>query len=85
MSGRSDEDQLRWASEQGRALYSYNAADFCRLHGVFLRSGRHHAGIIIGDQQTLSIGEELRRFLKINEPRSAEEMQDNLEFLSNRR
>lgn len=79
----SDEEQLVWAFEKGRAVYTYNASDFCRLHSEFIRHGRHHAGIIIGDQQVLSIGEEMRRLLRISDARTADEMGDNLEFLSN--
>ena len=79
----SDEEQLAWASEQGRAIYTYNASDFCRLHSELLQHGHHHAGIIIGDQQVLSIGEVTRRLLRINEARSVADMCDQLEFLSN--
>ena len=32
----SDEDQLIWAAEQERVIYSYNRRDFCRLHKEFL-------------------------------------------------
>lgn len=79
----SDEQQLLWAFHQGRVLYTYNAADFCRLHGEFIRGAREHAGIIIGDQQTVSVGEEIRRLLKIGQAKSAAELANNLEFLSN--
>ena len=79
----SDEEQLAWAFEQGRTLYTYNASDFCRLHSEFLRQERHHAGIIIGDQQTVSIGEELQRLINISEAKTAADMKDILEFLSN--
>ena len=79
----SDEEQLSWALEHGRAIYTYNASDFCRLHSEYIRNGRHHAGIIIGDQQVISIGEEMRRLLKISDARSAADMTDNLEFLGN--
>ena len=79
----SDEDQLVWARDQGSTLYTYNASDFCRLHYEFLRLGRHHAGIIIGDQQTASVGEELRRLLRISEGKCPADMTDSLEFLSN--
>jgi hypothetical protein len=79
----SDEKQLAWAFEQGRALYTYNASDFCRLHSEWSRQGHHHAGIIIGDQQVLSIGEEMRRLLRIGDARTAADMRDNLEYLSN--
>ncbi|MCW5556041.1 MAG: DUF5615 family PIN-like protein [Verrucomicrobiae bacterium] len=78
----TDEEQLGWTAERGRAIYTYNASDFCRLHSEFLRVGRHHAGIILGDQQTVPIGEELRRLLRICEARTAEEMENRLEFLS---
>ena len=77
----SDEEQLVWAAEQGNVLYTYNACDFCRLHAKFLRTGRHHAGIIIGEQQTASIGEETRRLLRLCDARNALEMRDRLEFL----
>ena len=79
----SDEDQLAWAFSQGRAIYTYNASDFCRLHSEIIRLGRHHAGIIIGDQQILSIGEEMRRLLRLSDARTAADMGDNLEFLGN--
>jgi hypothetical protein len=30
--GESDVSQLRWAAQQGRALATYNVADFARMH-----------------------------------------------------
>jgi hypothetical protein len=69
--------------DQERVLYTYNARDFCRLHSEFLRAGRHHAGIIIGEQQVLSVGEEMRRLLRLSDARSREEMRDRLEYLGN--
>ncbi len=53
---RSDQEQLEWAAAKGRVIYTYDASDFCRQHVEFLRRGLHHAGIIIRDQQTVSIG-----------------------------
>lgn len=79
----TDEEQLAWANAEARVIYTYNAADFCRLHAEILREQRHHAGIIIGDQQTLSIGEEMRRLLRISEARSVADLRDQIEFLSN--
>ena len=72
-----------WAAERGRTIYTYNASDFCRLHSEFLRERRHHGGVIVGDQQTVSIGEEPRRLLRICEAKTADDMGDSLEFLSN--
>ena len=48
--GRLTEDdpsQLAWATSQGRVLMSFNVGDFVRLHGEWLRSGRHHAGLVV--------------------------------------
>jgi hypothetical protein len=39
----SDDEQLIWATEQGRAIYSYNRRDFCCLHNEFLATERNHA------------------------------------------
>ncbi len=46
-----DEAHLMIASGSGRALYTYNAADFCLLHQRWITGGRSHTGIIIGAQQ----------------------------------
>jgi len=79
----SDEEQLAWELKQGRAIYTYNASDFCRLHSEYIRQGRHHAGINIGDQQAVSIGEEMRRLLRIGDAKNADDMRDNLDYLGN--
>ncbi len=50
LRGATDEDQLLWASRSGRAIYTFNAKDFCRLHKGFIQSGRTHTGIIVGAQ-----------------------------------
>ena len=77
----SDEEQLIWAAEQGRAIYSFNTKDFCRLHSTFMAEGIGHAGIIMGVQQRYSIGEQLRGFLNLIAAKSAEQMIDQLVFL----
>lgn len=82
MRQRDDADHLLWATSQGQSLYSFNASDFCRLHRDFLREGRPHAGIIISQQQQFSVGEQLRRLLKLIATLSAEGMRNQLEFLS---
>ena len=47
-----------------------------------MREGKNHAGIILGQQQRYSLGEQMRRLLRIIALKSAEEMQNNFEFLS---
>jgi hypothetical protein len=78
----SDEAQLTWATLENRVLLTYNAADFCRLHGEFLKAGRHHAGIIVAEQQRLPVGEMMRRLLRLGAALVAAAMRDRLEFLN---
>ena len=81
-AGREDEQQLAFATAQGRVLYTFNAGDFYHLHTSYLTQGKHHAGIIIAPQQRYAVGEQMRRLLRLTAARSAEEMQDRVEFLS---
>lgn len=40
--GTDDASQLRLASEQRRVLYTFNVADFCRLHSQWMEAGKEH-------------------------------------------
>ena len=82
MGGQHDDDQLRWATEQQRALYSFNRGDFCRIHSAMMRAGQSHAGIILAAQQRYSVGEQMRRLLRLIDTLSAEDMRNRIEFLS---
>lgn len=82
MIERSDVEHLEYATSQGRVLYSFNRRDFYQLHTEYLRQGKFHAGIILARQQQYSVGEQMRRILKLNAAKSAEEMQHWVEFLS---
>lgn len=80
--GYSDEEQLIWATEQGRVIYSFNIGDFCRLHRDFIAQERNHTGIVLAAQQQYSIGQQLRGLLKLSADNSSEEMANQLMFLS---
>lgn len=82
MNGRTDHVQLEWATAHNRVLYSCNARDFYRLHTLFVASGEPHGGIILAPQQQYSVGEQLRRLLKLIAAKSADEMGSCVEFLS---
>jgi hypothetical protein len=77
----SDEEQLIWATEQRRVIYTSNMGDFCRLHGIFLEQKRTHAGIIVVPRQSYSIGTQWRGVLNLIAAKSAEEMINQLEYL----
>lgn len=81
-AGLSDEEHLEFATAQGRAIYSCNKGDFQQLHTEYLTQGKDHAGIILVPQQHYSIGEQIRRLLRLIKARSAEDMRNNIEFLS---
>lgn len=77
-----DDKHLEYAAAHGLAVYSFNIKDFYKLHGDFLERGDSHAGIILCRQKAYSIGEQLRRLLKLIDTLSAEDMQNRVEFLS---
>ena len=79
----NDETQLSFASSRGCAIYTFNVGDYCRLHTEWLRAGREHAGIIIGAQQKFSVGEQVRRMLRLRAETSGDAMRSRLEYLSN--
>lgn len=72
----------QYATSQGRVLFSFNVRDFYRLHTTFLAQGKSHAGIILARQQHYSVGEQMRRLLKLIATKSVEEMKNQVEFLS---
>lgn len=82
MVNQPDDLHLERATALGRVLYSFNVGDYLALHTGYLRQGNHHAGIILAPQQTYSVGEQMRRLLKLIALRSAEALQDQVEFLS---
>jgi hypothetical protein len=82
MRERNDEEHLLFATAQNRTLYSFNVGDYGRLQKEFLPQGRSHAGMILAKQQHCSGGDQMRRLLKLIATRSAEEMTDKIEFLS---
>jgi hypothetical protein len=82
MVGTIDEQQLMYATQSGRVLYSFKKKDFYRLHTQFLEQGQSHVGMILAQQGDYSVGEQMRRLLRLVGERSAEEMVDQVEFLS---
>lgn len=82
MMDREDEAHLDHATQQQRVLLSFNRGDFYRLHAQYLAQGKPHAGIILANQQQHSVGERMRRILRLAASRSADDMENWVEFLS---
>ena len=78
----TDEEQLIWATEDNRVIYSFNVGDFCRLHKLYMVEGRSHGGIILSKQR-YSVGDQLRGILGLIDAVSAEDMRNQQVFLGN--
>ncbi len=82
MIERKDAEHLDYATQQGRVLCTFNAGDFYRLHTDYMANNESHAGIILMRQQHYSVGEQMRRLLRLRASISAEDMKNWVEFLS---
>jgi Domain of unknown function (DUF5615) len=83
LTEKSDDEQLAFAAEHGYILYTFNVSDFYRLHTVWACAGREHAGLILAPQQRFSVGEQLRRILRLRAASTAVSMRNQVEFLGN--
>ena len=81
LRGKDDRTQLHWAASHGRAIYTFNVSDYCRLHKEFLESGINHAGIIVVPRQRYPIKQQIRLLLNLIKTTSAEDMRNRLRFL----
>ena len=79
--GATDPEQLAFAVEQGRAIYSFNVSDFAKLHQQYLHQGTDHFGIIVLPDQRCNIGEKVRRVAGFIRQVTAEEMTNRMEYL----
>lgn len=76
----NDYEQISFAHKKGRVLFSYNKKDLARIHYEFMKNNRSHSGIVLSDQ--LSVGQVLKRLMKLYFTLSKEEMRNRLEYLS---
>jgi hypothetical protein len=83
LTGKPDAEQLAAATELGCVLYTFNVSDFYRLHTQWVSAGREHAGITLAPQQRLSVGEQLRRILRLRATATIGSIRNQVEFLSN--
>ena len=56
--------------------------DFYRLHVEYVERNIDHAGIALANQQQYSIGEQMRRILRLAASKTEEDMRNWVEFLS---
>jgi mRNA degradation ribonuclease J1/J2 len=80
---KPDDEHLTHATQHGLVPYTFNVSDFYQLHTQWLIVGREHAGMILARQQRYSVGEQMRRLLRIRASASAQIMRNRVEFLGN--
>jgi hypothetical protein len=76
----SDDSQLEWAASAGRTLITFNVGHFVRLHSEWIQQGRHHAGVVVSRQR--SVSDTIGRLLRLATSLDDQAMHDRLEFLS---
>ena len=83
MLGRADDEHLRFAAAQGRALLSYNFHDYLPLARQWFAAGHTHAGIILSFRQysRAQLGEALRLVLRLLAVVDAAELENTVRFL----
>jgi predicted nuclease of predicted toxin-antitoxin system len=75
LTGATDAQQLAFATASARVMVTQDD-DFLRLHA----QGPPHAGIVYCHQQSMSLGEMLRRLILIHDLLSPEDIAGRVEF-----
>ena len=75
MIKREDKQHLDYATQQGR-VFSFNRSDFHRLHIQHMEQNKSHAGIILANQQQYSVGEQMRRNLRLSAAKTSGDMKN---------
>jgi hypothetical protein len=76
----SDVVQLAHAASEHRAILTFNIGDFALLHEQYTAEGKEHWGIIFSNREP--IGELLRRILRLLNSVSADELKNQVRWLS---
>ena len=74
--GWSDAEHLAYAADEGRALFTFNAADYIALHAAYMNEKKPHTGIIVAKQHP--IRETIRRLLDLLNRVTSDEARNQL-------
>src|SRR5260370_2144972 len=66
------------ASTAGHYIFSFNISDYRRIHTAWINAGKSHYGIILAPQKRYSVGEQVRRLVRLTTMKSAEDMRDSV-------
>lgn len=79
--GLTDIEQLKYATSENRAIFTFNVADFYKIHTEFMKNEINHKGIIFSRQ--LPIGIIVRALSKLLSVINYNNLQNNIIWLSN--
>jgi len=74
-----DYQQLQYAISEQRAIFTFNIADFDRLHREYTEKGEEHFGIILSKQ--ISFSKTLQRLTQFLSTHFAKDLKNNLFWL----
>ena len=77
--GKSDSEQLSFATQQKRCIFTFNVKDFVILHNQYVKSGKEHWGVIVSKQ--LPFRETMSKLLRLLQGIERETMKNELKFL----
>ena len=80
--GRSDLEQLEFATASERAIYTANVAHYNQVHAEWLSTGRQHHGIVLLTWQRMPVRLQLRALLKLVASVTPDQMRSRQEFLN---
>ncbi|MGK2964377.1 MAG: DUF5615 family PIN-like protein [Tepidiformaceae bacterium] len=76
-----DEEQLTFATAEGRCVYTANCQDFAALHSRWMQTGRAHGGMILRADQRLPVGPQVRALLAIHDAFQRRPTENLFEYL----
>jgi uncharacterized protein with PIN domain len=74
-----DYQQLQYAISEQRAIFTFNVADFDRLHREYTQKGKEHFGIILSKQ--ISFSKTLQRLTQFLSTDFSKDIRNNLFWL----
>ncbi|MDA8078792.1 MAG: DUF5615 family PIN-like protein [Nitrospiraceae bacterium] len=75
----SDRQQLEFAITENRAIFTFNAGDFSRLHDECVKTGKIHHGIVVSKQIPLS--DTIRRLAQFLFAHSSESIRNQISWI----
>jgi hypothetical protein len=81
--GRSDIDQLAFATAEGRMPVTRNVRDFAAIHQHTIEAGDSQGGVIAITRQQFAIGEYATALARLAGSFTPQTMKDRMEYLSN--